>query len=1081
MAKYGRLKYGTDRYGSSAPTQPPVFTAPTGVAPDVPVPAEGSSGSDATLAGIPSVAYALDVSVDPFVAHVLDYGSIQLTWSPPGQSITDLVLIRSTVGFAVDESDGLVLYAGSPTAFNQYDDLTVTPGQEYYYSLFVRQGNVTTLYPSTELAPSTTLYPTASGDHPTYFPVATTRAVAVADKGSTRALLSHLPRVYTSHDLDSTGEVDTSGALAKFMSVFGFGLDKAKTDLANLVPFHDAMRVQGPAVPALASLVGQQYEGGLGLRQTRILARDACSVYTRKGSTSGIAAFVKALTGQAAVVSPGANLLPDTDDCSFEIGVGRWSSTVNCSVARTDASANIQVPPAPVAPGIALPGGFTPSVAGALVVTGAGAGSMSITYAGTSDAMWGALVQPGDVYAVSAYAATAVTGRSVTFAITWRDASGGVVSTSTQSSGTTDAATYSRLSYIAAAPAGAVFGNPRISWNGSAADEVHYVDCVQLEKLSLEVPNSGFESGALSPWTLHDPSVTTTNQLSNPSFEVDTAGWSGTATGYTASTLTQLIGPSFGAHDGSAVLQVEWPTAAAGASCAQYTASTLVVGQRYRFAVWVYVPSGSPTVRLAEVYSGGTSTVYETSDTGGVSDAWVHLSLTTIATASTMSFGVITEDPTIAAVMVLGGGTTVAGGSGLGAMKFGSTIPGSGDLEEVTVGGTVVIGTPVFAYLDDASLVNLQYSGANVVSLDNSVHHSGSWSLKTVGFLPGLDSYVWQTVQVRPGQAYTVTAYADVTAFSSGAISDRGLTVDDGTNAPQTATLTGTTGGFQALSVTCTPVSSWLQIRLYIPQGVTFWDDVTVELESPREYADARRADLFVFPSRVNLVTNPSFETNVTGWNVTGSTTLTRSTAHSVSGSASGLITHPTADKSGISTVVTDLTPGVVYTVSASVRSTDSPPITIEHDGQPYSATIAVPSSVRDDRTIPGGNAYGLTISESVDVTDAAFAAQLGTWVRISTRFLATDHVHTIGCYSYGTTIGQTVYLDDIMVEASPLLDDYFDGNSGVDYDWEDAANLSRSTFIRNKFVKSRRLADRVPEVIPTGVPYAVRLAWPGA
>lgn len=1087
MAKYGGMKYGSDKYGSSAPTQPPAPTIPTGTAPAVPAPVTGSSGSSTALAGIPSVSYALDVTVEPFTAKCLEYGSILLDWSTPGATITDLVLVRSSVGYPVDTADGDVLYAGAAQALNQVRDTTVLPGQEYFYALFVKQTGAVTLYPSTTLAPATTLYPTASGVFADYTAAAFTRAVAVFDHASATALLHRLPRLYTANTREPIGEPDTGTQLAKFLSIFGFELDRMKTDLTNLLPFYDPMTAPGPAVPLLASLMGQPLEGGIGYRQTRFLARDASYIYTRKGSTSGIAAFVKALTGHGASVVPGENLFPDTDDCSFEGSTGRWSATTNATLTRSVVSSTVMAPPQPAAPALALPGGFTSQAAGSLAVACVSTGAMSITYAGTLATGYGMLVTPGDAYAFTVHAATAVTGRTVTLSVAWLDATGAVLSTDTQSSGTLDTTSYQRLSYLVTAPTGAVYASPRIAWATPATAEVHYLDCAQFEHLTRTVPNGDFEAGTLDPWTLNDPPAMDVNQLSNRSFETNTTGWSGVASGYTDSTLDRVVAPDFGAHDGTAVLRVSWPTSASGGSCAYYTATNMVLGQRYRFSVWAYVPAGSPRVRIAEVLHRGTSTVLELGDTADVQDTWVQLAFNTVATNATMTFGVITDEPTIAPDILLGtsGGSPAIGAPLFGDSPFAAGSAGGG----ITVDPDVVAAETMHVYLDDASLINMEHKGANLVALDTTVQNAGKASVKGIGFLAGQDSYLTQTIKVRPGTTYSISAFVNAPTFSSGALGDRGLYVDDGTGNPQIATLTATTSGFSNRAVTYTPVSSWLEIRLYIPQGLVYWDDVTLARTGPAAYADAREADIFVFPTRTNLVTNPSFTTSAADWNVTSAalsgyasaTTVARSTA--LAGTVCGLVTHPTAAKSGVTTMLTDLIIGAVYTASVYVRvPAGSRPVAIQHDAKPY-ASSPTTQTIRRTSTAnaDGGADYVVTINEPSPLTDATFTALADTWTRISTTFTATRHVHTIGLYALATTAGQTFYLDNVLAEASPVLLDYFDGDSGPDMAWESTPELSRSQYFRNRHVKSTRLAARIPDVIPTGVPYAVRAAWPGA
>lgn len=171
---------------------------------------------------------------------------------------------------------------------------------------------------------------------------------------------------------------------------------------------------------------------------------------------------------------------------------------------------------------------------------------------------------------------------------------------------------------------------------------------------------------------------------------------------------------------------------------------------------------------------------------------------------------------------------------------------------------------------------------------------------------------------------------------------------------------------------------------------------------------------------RTNLIHNPSFETGVTTWTVGANTSFAVSTAQKQFGSQSGLITrlNTTAGNGYILRTVTGLTVGNTYTFSFYV----------------YGGT---------------GN-YAYKIGSTSNVT---FAAPGATWTRISRTFVAatTSTQFYINDDTNTTpTAGTTLYVDGVMLEESPTLNPYFDGDTrymdGTAASWTGAAHVTPST-----------------------------------
>lgn len=129
---------------------------------------------------------------------------------------------------------------------------------------------------------------------------------------------------------------------------------------------------------------------------------------------------------------------------------------------------------------------------------------------------------------------------------------------------------------------------------------------------------------------------TRTNRCTNPSFETNVTGWSGSAAGYTTSTIaTSTVRGLFGSRS----MQVTWPTAAGGNSIAVFSLAT-TIGLRYSFSAWVYVPAGNPAVQIGEAFAAGTSFVYSRQASTGTTGAWVQLGVSFTATAATSFFAI---------------------------------------------------------------------------------------------------------------------------------------------------------------------------------------------------------------------------------------------------------------------------------------------------------------------------------------------------------------------------------------------------------------------------------------------------------
>jgi uncharacterized delta-60 repeat protein len=162
---------------------------------------------------------------------------------------------------------------------------------------------------------------------------------------------------------------------------------------------------------------------------------------------------------------------------------------------------------------------------------------------------------------------------------------------------------------------------------------------------------------------------------------------------------------------------------------------------------------------------------------------------------------------------------------------------------------------------------------------------------------------------------------------------------------------------------------------------------------------------------RTNLITNPSFDTNVTGW-ATSSSSIARRSDIVKYGTNSALIS-PTTN-TGFVSISATLPATEDYTLSAWVFAFEERTVKLSHDG-----------TYGPEETIPAEE-----------------------WTQISATFAGTSGSVSVGIESVGSTV--PFYIDGVLLEQTSELRPYFDGETvdslGWDYGWTGTANASTST-----------------------------------
>jgi hypothetical protein len=181
------------------------------------------------------------------------------------------------------------------------------------------------------------------------------------------------------------------------------------------------------------------------------------------------------------------------------------------------------------------------------------------------------------------------------------------------------------------------------------------------------------------------------------------------------------------------------------------------------------------------------------------------------------------------------------------------------------------------------------------------------------------------------------------------------------------------------------------------------------------------------FDQRTNFITNPSFETNNTGWNSGQSGGMPRSTTFAFSGIASGLTTMSSSVDSNVGFVIPTFTGAGAVTFSIYVYT-------------PVGSTLA-------GRTVSVAREGGTATVTLVSSSPAVLVA--GSWTRLS----VTHNMTVAGTIIYvcrlsgvlSTAVGQLLYFDAALAEFASTAGTYFDGST-VGYAWNGTPNASTSS-----------------------------------
>lgn len=220
-----------------------------------------------------------------FEATAVDYNTVLVSWelteaptteeSLSGSSgLIGLMIRYSNLGYPESANEGDEIFYDENPVDIDLSDFSVfhenaPEGQWAYYTIFGRY------------------YQDGGGYW--YEKFASVEALVPTNYGSTDTLWRRIPQYYRDQD---------NGDLYKFLSIFGFELDRTRTLIQSVFLGHDPLLAEAEGVDQLAKLVGLEVGvEDIGVTRTRALLHDIGFLRKRKGTIEGIIGYLTALSG----------------------------------------------------------------------------------------------------------------------------------------------------------------------------------------------------------------------------------------------------------------------------------------------------------------------------------------------------------------------------------------------------------------------------------------------------------------------------------------------------------------------------------------------------------------------------------------------------------------------------------------------------------------------------------------------------------------------------------------------------------------------------------------------------------------
>jgi hypothetical protein len=271
----------------------------------------------------PKLAY----SVEPMSINVVKFNEVFLSWQLPTGTFTRFRVVRNQNAWPETSEDGVIIYElisqdglsieGSLSKSSFYDGIenptqtVLNPGRNVFYRVFlytadniwVKAGEISEIIPENTEA--------------------------------TKKVIDILPRVLTTQELSPLGVVDETSDFYLFLDGLAFSYEQMLTEIKLARPAHNLEGANFKTIPGEVLNVGLNPEPNLPMLRQRSLIREAIPLYANKGTALGIANYAESLTGFAPTLSTSSNLMLNVQDSTFYQSTGRWAAT-NATISSTD-------------------------------------------------------------------------------------------------------------------------------------------------------------------------------------------------------------------------------------------------------------------------------------------------------------------------------------------------------------------------------------------------------------------------------------------------------------------------------------------------------------------------------------------------------------------------------------------------------------------------------------------------------------------------------------------------------------------------------------------------------------------------
>ncbi|HET7110121.1 MAG TPA: hypothetical protein VFI41_04575 [Gemmatimonadales bacterium] len=226
--------------------------------------------------------------------------------------------------------------------------------------------------------------------------------------------------------------------------------------------------------------------------------------------------------------------------------------------------------------------------------------------------------------------------------------------------------------------------------------------------------------------------------------------------------------------------------------------------------------------------------------------------------------------------------------------------------------------------------------------------------------------------------------------------------------------------------------------------------------------------DISLLGDRVNLIENPSAETDASWWTGTNAAIARDTTQHQYGAASFRLTAAAGGDMymtSPTGLAGMPVTPGLLYSGTAGVFKASG-----------------TARSVRTD--ILWYDAAGTQLAGAAGTSQGTAVPQtLGAWAQPVVTAAAPAGAATAALRPtvVAAGAGENQYIDGVLFEQG-AGGGYFDASTGSpisDYLWEGTAHLSPSHFYYRRAVKNSRLITRLPEFLPAGTTFTLLYAEP--